>query len=197
MRPLHHAFFDILAGLLLSGVAATTLASPTIYWGQYATVQSETDGNGLFTYALTAGTDPLTFIMGGNHFFELTFHGMQDIYDTPNWESSHASGQDIVRWTYTGADPLTLGDTPIVFSAQSTIPDARFWEFSPGPPYVSHGLLVGEVAPPDPYANDMFCGFSFIAPVPEPSSLALFLVGAASVGVLSRLRKRRAQRLAR
>jgi hypothetical protein len=88
MRPIHHAFFGILAGLFLSAVPATTLASPTIYWGQYATVQSDTDGNGLFTYALTAGTDPLTFIMGGNHTFEFAFYGMQEIYDTPDWESS-------------------------------------------------------------------------------------------------------------
>ena len=188
MRPIHHAFFGILAGLFLSAVPATTIASPTIYWGQYATVQSETDGNGLFTYALTAGTDPLTFIMGGNHTFELTFYGMQKIYDTPDWESSYLPEYDIVRWTYTGTDPVTLNESPIVFSAQSAISDAQLWEFSPGPPYVSYGVLVGQVAPPDPYPNDMFCGFSFIAPVPEPSTMALFAIGGLTVVLVARRR---------
>jgi len=177
-----------MAALLLATAPAAALAGPTIHWGQYATVRSETDGNGLYTYSLTAGTDPLTFIAGQGHVLELSFHGMRQIRDTAGWESSSPS-ENLVRWTYIGADPLTLGDTPIVFSAQSSISEFRVWPVDLGNPPAPSGLVVGETESV-PYGIDAFEPFSFVAPIPEPSALALFAIGGFAAALATRRRSR-------
>jgi hypothetical protein len=155
VNPARTALLSSVVALLLSGVPTATLAGPTIHWGQYATVQSDTDGNGLYTYSLTAGTDPLTFIAGQDHILELTFYGMEQINDTPDWESSSPAA-DLICWTYTGADPLTLGDTPIVFSAQSSVNESHVWPVATGNPSAPYGLVAGETESGGPYGLDAF-----------------------------------------
>lgn len=187
MKPTSFAALTLAAPLLLSALLPVTLAGPTIHWGQYATVQSETDGNGLYTYTLTAGTDPLTFFAGQDDMLELTFYGMQDLYDTPGWESASLP-DDVICWTYTGTDPLVLSETPIVFSAQSSITASQVWPVDLSNPSAPQAFVIGE-ADPEPYGLDVFQPFSFVAPVPEPSTIGLFVIGGITAALAARRRR--------
>ena len=144
------------------------------------TVNSTTDGNGLFSYTFSLGPDPYAWCIsqanGGG--IQIQSYGIFDLRSPPGWNAT-VQPSGLITWQPSGSDPVYVGQPSLTFSVQSSSTEAITYDQS-DEPYPT-GTLFGVVCSlPDHEGIALGLeGFSYLGPqeVPEPSSFALLILG--------------------
>lgn len=146
-------------------------------------VQSSADGHGNFTYTLWGSSDNPDFAFyftPGSGSLSIRAYGVVDIQSPPGWQGSY-NAEGLVTWQYVGAGGAWIHDTPLTFGLSSSYG---------GEAVYSPGVAAGPFCE---YGNPNNGGwgterFSYLAPavVPEPSAMALCLLGTVSLALASR-----------
>jgi len=170
---------------------AALLFRATTAFATLATVSSSNDGNGLFSYTFSLGTDPYVWgLANGNGTIALRSEAVLQIYSPAGWSGTWQP-DGWVNWSYTGPGTVFIGEPSLTFSilSESTTaiaynePLAQEGNFPRGVigggayTYPDHtGLAVG------------YESFDFIgpAPIPEPATGTLLSIGAISLLALKR-----------
>jgi len=181
----------ILKALLGILVAASWTASAQPLF----TVDSTTDGNGLFSYTFTQADPSYIFgvsanVGGGGIFIQS--YDILDVISPPGWTAS-VDSTGFIDW-YPTSGTVFIGQPPLTFSVQSSSTEAITYDQNSGAYF--EGILAGE-AYTLPDLQPVIGGverFSFLGPqlvVPEPSSFALFAIGIPLIGMSRRFFIRR------
>jgi hypothetical protein len=164
----------IVSGTLVAGVQSTQAYISMTYTGLMVTVESGDDESGYFSWTLTRGPDPFLWGMdpGG---VMLPAYGVQSVTDPADWTSVIID--DTICWSYTGPGVWIIDAVPVTFGYQSSITTSRT--------YGQGGNVNGAVYdlgynPVGPVGWEKFACF---APIPEPGTIALFVVGFATMGL--------------
>ena len=156
-------------------------------FGTMISVQSSTDSNGVYSYSVSLGNEPLTFGGEGSLSMQIPSQYVQDIVSPDGWISELS--EDGVMWSCTNND-ARITSQPIVFSLKSSI--AGWTNYITSSDDYPAGKVIGSVYNTNGtlyttgiYTNDFIMSmnivgyesFSFIGPIiPEPTLLLLITI---------------------
>ncbi len=153
------------------------------YTGSQVTVISGDDESGGFTWEITRGPDPFLFGIdsAGIGSIVLPAYGIQSVADPAGWSSVVAADQ--ITWTYDGPGVWFIEGVPVTFGYQSVIFASATYDSS---------MVIGDAYDlgHNPVIGAGFEKFDSFAPIPEPGTWALLIIGAATICV-SRIRRRK------
>ncbi len=169
-----------LVAILIAAIAflATAQASHAYismtYTGSQVTVISGDDESGYFSWEVTRGPTPFLFGVdsAGLGSFNMPAYGVQSVTDPAGWSSTMSGGQ--VIWTYDGPGVWFIEDVPVTFGYQSSITAASVY---------GSGIVIGDLYDlgHNPVIGVGFENFDGFAPIPEPGTWALLVMGAATI----------------
>jgi hypothetical protein len=108
--------------LAVVGVLVTAFLSAR---GQGLTVTSSTDGNGLYTYTFSKGTQPVVWGLSTNTSIYLQSYGVVETSQPTNWTASFDTFGRIVWTVPNGIDYI---DDPVTVTVRSTFKTARTYD---------------------------------------------------------------------
>jgi hypothetical protein len=151
--------------------------------GDLVAWESDTDGNGLFSYTCTKGDEPFLFgLEDGSGGIAIKSYGVLEVYNPPGW-TSETGTNGYISWSYTNQGIWFIEDIPVTFSVLSSYTNTILYDRPLSDPSYSRGIVFGGV-----YTTNHtgaaggsvpvgFESFSFLGPaIPEPSTGALLLI---------------------
>ena len=130
------------------------------------TVASYTDGNGLFSYTFSGGTNDTYRFQSPEIYIQASFVVSTD--SPIGWETTIES--DSIVWKWTGTVPLIVNNIPFTLSVYCS---------QTGSIVNENGIIAGEIyyeVPPSSVPPAELVGynkFSYLQPIPEPNSVML------------------------
>jgi len=175
-------------GLFQTALLATLLLCGSNLPAQnLLSVTSTTDGNGLFSYTFSLGSDPYVWGLDTNGQVIIPSHGILDIAGPPGWAAT-IDTNDIITWQPTSGR-VFLGQPTLIFSVHSSYTNAVSYDQMQEPYQMGIVAGVAYTLPDHQALAGGFQWFSFVGPeVPEPSTISLLPLAAVSCGLLRSLR---------
>ncbi len=113
----------------------------SLCYAQLASLNTTTNGHGLFVYTLSPAGDELVFGGDSNLTFKLSSYAISAVSNPPGWES-HIEG-NLVTWFPT--NEICLIDKPLDFTIVSYINDVTTYEELSGTGIYSQATILGNV----------------------------------------------------
>ena len=175
---------QISIGYLLLSACTTHIFGGIItnYTDSMISVDSFTDESGFYSYTFTGGTSSEIFWGFSDRLglINIQSYGLESVVDPTGWEST-VNPSGLITWSY-NSDTWHMRDSPVTFAYQSSIDQYAM--------YPEAGNIAASVYDSD-YNGGNIVGvqtFDHLAPVPEPSTVLLYILGAALLGTIRKMR---------
>ena len=164
-------------------------------------VDSTTDGNGLFSYTFhSINTNYIIGVSDGDGGIYMQSHGILDVISPPGWAAT-VDDNEFITWAVSSGT-VFVGDPALTFSVRSAYTGSVLydeWGDGSDPTYLK-GFLGGVAYTLPDHVGFVggFENFSFLGPqlIPEPGAWAIFALGTLVLGKTRRVLSRRAAKSA-
>jgi len=127
---------------LAAGIWGISAFLPSVY-GQALTVTSSTDGQGLYTYTFSKGSQPYVWGLSTNTAIYLQSYGVLGTSQPTNWIASFDESGRIV-WSATNG--IVFIEDPVIVSVRSIFKTSRAYKsWDDEPPVFRKGFALGTI----------------------------------------------------